>query len=81
MALTTAQRVAYLETILDNLITIVATETAYQATNGPKPSYSLDGQSVNWDTWLDGMQSKIEKQQKLIQVIGSPWRVRSRVRS
>lgn len=70
-----------LTTIRDNYAQALATESAYQITNGPKPSYSIDGESVNWDTWRDSMLAKIDTLEKLIQSASGPFTVRSRGRA
>ena len=70
-----------LVTIRANYIQALATESAYQVTNGPKPSYSIDGESVQWDSWRDSMTSKITELTELIQKLGGPVMVRSRGRS
>jgi len=56
-----------LATVKANYMLLLATETAYQVANGPKPSYSLDGESYQWDTWRAAMLDKIEVINKLIQ--------------
>ena len=45
----------------DAMMTTVLNEMEAQAVNGPKPSYSLDGQGVSWDQWLSGMNAEIVK--------------------
>lgn len=70
-----------LTAIRDGYAQTLATEAAYQAANGPKPSYSIDGETVNWDTWRDSMHAKIESLTKQIQAAGGPFSVRSRGRA
>ncbi len=70
-----------LKTIRASYIATLKTEAAYQAANGPKPSYSIDGESVNWDAWRDSMLKKIEDLTNLIQAIAGPFSVRSRGRA
>ena len=60
-------------TYLENLVIIrdgyaqsLATEAAYQVANGPKPDYSIDGQSVSWEAWRSGMMKKLEELNDLI---------------
>lgn len=55
-----------LTTIRDNLISEVTTETTAWAANGPKPSYSIDGQSVDWNAWLSNRMEMIEKYTAMI---------------
>lgn len=59
-----------LQTIRDNLLSIINTEVAYQATNGPKPSYNLDGQGVDWNAWLDAMMKRVKDIEELIAAFG-----------
>ena len=60
-----------------SIAALIATETAYQVTNGPRPSYSLDGESYDWPGWLSAMVEKIEKLNALIQVEDGAFEVRS----
>lgn len=48
-----------LVTIRDNLASIINTELAYQATNGPKPSYQANGRQVQWSEWLEIMHGRL----------------------
>lgn len=48
-----------LVTIRDNLATVVKNETAAWVTNGPKATYSIDGQSVSWNEWLTTMMDRL----------------------
>ena len=57
----------------DNTASVMATETAYWVTNGPKPSYSLDGESVSWDQWLTNMQAVLDKLDKQIAGLDDPY--------
>lgn len=76
-----ASDIADLETTRSNLITLLKEETAAQITGGPKPSYSLDGVSYQWNEWREAVLRKVEHITKLINMIGSPWIVRSRGRA
>lgn len=42
-----------------------------EASTNPKPSYSVDGQSVSWESYLSNLSSEIDKLNKLI-VMGMP---------
>lgn len=78
--MSTATDIADLKEIRSNIIASLKAETAYQVANGPKPSYSIDGESVNWDTWRDSMQRKvIEITEAILQTQG-PVMVASRGR-
>ncbi len=63
---TTAVQQVYINAKAD-LATLIATETAYQIINGPKPSYSLDGESYDWPGWIRATQEAIDKFDALIQ--------------
>ena len=76
-----ASDVDNLRSIRSNYIATLAAESAAQVTNGPKPSYSLDGESVNWDTWRDSMMARIDSISKVIQNLQSPFVIRSRGRA
>ena len=73
-------------TDLENLIStrssyiaLLATESAYQVAHGPKPDYSLDGESYQWAGWREALLRKIESLDRLIQN-RRPYIVRSRIR-
>ena len=69
----------YLENLViirDNYAQSLATESALQISNGPKPSYSIDGQSVNWDAWRDSMMAKIAALNELL-AAGEPFELHS----
>ncbi len=65
-------------TLRDNYIQILTDESTYQLANGPKPSYSIDGESVSWDSWRDSMTAKIESLTNLINKVSGPFLIRSR---
>lgn len=50
----------------DSLVTELKTETAYRATNGPKPTYQLNGRQVHWNEWLAGMLAAIKSANDLV---------------
>ena len=52
--------------IRDGYAQLLATEVAHQIANGPKPDYSIDGQSVSWEGWREGMMKKIAALNELI---------------
>lgn len=60
---------AYLDDIVaarDSLVSELKTETAYRATNGPKPTYSANGRNVSWNEWLSTMTKAIKELNDLI---------------
>lgn len=64
-----------LETARDNIAAIIAEITA-----DPKPTYSLEGQSVSWESYLSMLLDKQEVLNKAIQQAGSPFQVTHRGR-
>lgn len=75
-----ATDLANLKSIKSNLLQVLADETAYQVTNGPKPSYSLDGESMSWNEWRGAILDKIQLLNNLIQNEQTPFQVVSRAR-
>ena len=53
-------------------------EELWEALNGPKPTYSLDGRSVQWDQWRTTRMAQIEKLQALIMAMDVPWEIHVR---
>lgn len=75
---TNAQNLA---SIKASLLASLALETAYQETHGPKPDYSLDGESYQWTAWREAILRKVTELNKLIQLEDGPWVIRSRARA
>lgn len=67
--------------IRSNYIQLLATESAAQITNGPKPSYSLDGESYSWNEYRQQLQAMIEKYNILIQYASGPFQIVSQRRA
>lgn len=63
----------------DNLLAIVEAQTAAWVLAGCPPTFSVDGESYQWDSWLDAKLKALESLDKLIQH-ASPFYVRSRLR-
>jgi hypothetical protein len=61
--------------VIDDLTTAKANIAAIlaQITADPKPSYSIDGQSVSWESYFSMLSDKLEKLNQLIQVEGGPF--------
>lgn len=59
------------------LINTLAQEMAYQKANGPKPSYTLDGENYQWAEWLAAVQVAIDKFNILIQIEGGVFEYRT----
>ena len=71
---------ASLQAAKQSLAISLANETAYQTQYGPRPSYSLDGESYDWPGWRMACLTKIEKLNTLIQLEAGPFEVRSLAR-
>lgn len=58
--------------VIDTLTTAKANiaNLIAQITASPAPTYSLDGQSVSWESYLSMLLDKLEKLNQLIQVEG-----------
>lgn len=66
MAKTIAQRITALENIRDNYLDGLEKLTKEIAEGRQKPSYSLDGESYNWEQYQTMLFDKIEKVNELI---------------
>lgn len=55
---------------------IVAAVTDANVT--PKPTYSLDGESYNWESYAESLLRQIDKLTDLINKLSAPWEIRSR---
>ncbi len=75
-----ATNVVNLQAIKAALLQSLADETAFQAANGPKPTYSLDGESYSWSEWRSMMLDKIKDLNILIQQEDPVWCIKSRGR-
>ncbi len=75
--MTSAERIAALQATADAILTEIANETALWAANGPKPSYSIDGQSVDWNQWLLLRRQGLMELYKLIQAL-QPYQLKTR---
>jgi hypothetical protein len=65
--------------VLDDLNTTKANVAAIlaQITADPKPSYSIDGQSVSWESYFSMLTDRLEKLNHLIQIEGGPFEQRT----
>jgi hypothetical protein len=74
-----ATRAERLTAIRDNLLQIVEEQTAAWVAAGCPPTFSVDGESYQWDSWLTSKTQAIEQMDKLIQR-ATPFYMRSRHR-
>lgn len=56
----------------DAIAAAIKTEAEYVQTNGPKPQYSVEGQSFDWPGWLRTMIEQIEKLNALLAKMQAP---------
>jgi hypothetical protein len=64
-----------IDTLISSIKTILTTITA-----SPQPNYSVDGESVSFDTYKNSLIKNIEDLLRLKSVIGGPFEVRTRAR-
>lgn len=76
--MTTRER---LQAAYEDMAVTLAMEEAYCAAHGPKPSYSLDGESYSWTEWREAQVRAMDSLKKLIQLEGGPFIVQSRMRA
>lgn len=65
----------------DNIAGVVANQTAAWLAAGCPPTFSIDGESYDWNNWLAGKLDAIERLNVQIQNVSDPFIVRSRVRA
>lgn len=65
----------------DSLAAVIATETAKWQAQGCPPTYSVDGESYDWNNWLAGKTAALESLTKQAQALQGPFIIRSRVRA
>jgi hypothetical protein len=61
----------------NSLAASLADETAYQAANGPRPSYRIGDMSYDWPAWRTATLQQIKDLSEVIQILGGPFEVRS----
>ena len=69
-----------LVTARDNMEAIVAAQTAAWVTAGCPPTFSVDGESYDWNNWLQAKADAIRTLTELIQSRQGPFVIRSRGR-
>lgn len=70
-----------LKTSRDNYAAILAAKTAEWLAAGCPPTFSVDGESYQWDAWRDSMVKQIQELTKTINAVASPYIVRHRGRA
>lgn len=71
MALTVAQ----IDTLISNINTILVT-----ITTNPQPNYSVDGESVSYDTYKNSLIQNLKDLMELRSIVGRPFEIRTRAR-
>jgi hypothetical protein len=72
-----AATVATLRTARDNITQIILAQTNVWLANGCPPTFSLDGESYQWNEWLKARNEEIKGLTESIQALSTPWIVRS----
>jgi hypothetical protein len=62
-----------LDTAIDQVCTLIQTVTA-----NPKPTYSVDGESVSWESYLARLNADLRVMLRNRQDVDGPFEVRSR---
>jgi hypothetical protein len=70
-------RAADLETRADNIATELAAITSTKS--GGKPTYSIDGQSVNHDQYVLRLWKELEQKRLAIAAAEGPWELQTEV--
>ena len=65
----------------DNLAQLIADQTAAWVAAGCPPTLSVDGESYDWNGWLDAKTAALDKLTDLIRRASGPFIVRSRGRA
>lgn len=60
----------------DSLVALVKAQTAAWEAAGCPPTFSVDGESYDWNNWLAGKIDAINALTKTIQTVGGPFVVR-----
>lgn len=80
MPLSASQRATELAGSLDSLIALQKAQIAEWETAGKPPSYSVDGESYSWGSWLAEIDAAITAKIEQRQRVGGAWIARSRGR-
>lgn len=76
-----SQDVADLKAARSSLVAVVRDQAAAWAAAGCPPTFSVDGESYDWSSWLKAKSDEIRGLTELINSMSSPWVVRSRGRA
>lgn len=64
----------------DSLVAIIKAQTAAWESAGCPPTFSVDGESYDWNSWLDSKIKALQDLTETINRVSAPWLVRSRGR-
>lgn len=80
MPLSAAARSLALGSALDDLITLQAAQITEWVAAGRPPSFSIEGESYSWGSWLAELDAAITAKLEQINKVAGPFIVRSRGR-
>ena len=69
--------VADLKVARSSVVAIVKAQTALWAVAGCPPTFSVDGESYQWNEWLKSRVDELKGLTEAIAALSSPWIVRS----
>ncbi len=76
-----AADVASLKASRSNVVAIIAAQTALWLADGCPPTFSVDGESYQWNEWLKARNEEIKAMTESISILSSPYIVRSKGRA
>ena len=65
--------VAALKRSRDNVATVIEAKTLEWTTAGCPPTFSVDGESYSWDSWLKTKTEELKGLTEAVQALSSPW--------
>lgn len=66
-----------LQSIKSNYISLLAKESAYQLAHGPKPTYTIDGENLDWDGFRRELMTRIKDLNELLIIESGPYEIRT----
>jgi hypothetical protein len=64
-----------LDAMIDGIISIMQVQQAAWIAAGQPPTYSINGQSVQWSAWWQDRLKDIQALQETKRVVASPYRI------
>lgn len=65
----------------DNIAAVIEAQTQVWRAAGCPPTFSVDGESYQWNEWLKSRTDELKSLTEAISALSSPWIVRSRGRA